>query len=187
MKPIDESDQTWPGLPREGDRPKIISLTTQVDERGWLVEGTHSYDLPPTVMPVGSRWASLDLSVPPRFGQVYLVHSRVRGTVRGFHRHRILYDAFQLAAGSAKFVVWSGIVAGDGKSAVVGDLIEVVLTLEAPKLLIVPSLWYHGWVALEDRTTVVSVGTELYNPVNPDEQRVPFDILGDAVWTVKNR
>lgn len=181
-------------------KPRVIDLTVRADDRGWLVEGTHNYDLPQD-----DRRGSNKEDFMPRFGQLYLVHSRVRGTVRGFHRHTMLWDYFQVAAGTAKFIVWSGkigerhevrtaefeveetLVLGDGRTLDVYSTMEVVLTVEAPKLLIVPSGLWHGWVALEDNTTVVSVASELYNRENPDEERIAWDILGADVWLVKNK
>ena len=141
------------------DRPTVIDLTLHADDRGWLFEGTHRYELPidTDVLHLGNAAGRVDSY---RFGQLYLVHSRVRGTVRAFHRHRVLWDLFQPAAGAAKFVVWRGqiyerealvcdpeVPAGqrtilrDGRMLEVFDQVEVVLTIEAPKLLIVPPGW----------------------------------------------
>jgi len=75
----------------------------------------------------------------------------------------------------------------DGRIVEVNELIEVVLSVEAPKLLIVPPFWYHGWVALEDKTSVVSIGSELYDSEKPDEERVPWDVLGPERWQVHNQ
>lgn len=155
-------------------RPRIIDLPKHVDDRGWLFEGTHEFELP--------RGAGDPLGA---FGQLYVVHSRTRGTVRAFHRHTRLWDLFQPAAGSAKFVIWKGQVCGAAVE--VDEQLEIVLSVDAPKLLIVPPTWYHGWAALEDHTTIVSVGSELYNRAQPDEERIPWDVLGDDIWTVRNK
>lgn len=182
-------------------RPRVVDLPLHVDDRGWLFEGVHNYDLP-----TDQRYdlSTNALPLPPRFGQVYLVHSRTRGTVRAFHRHQVLWDLFTPAAGAAKFVVWNGrFLAGDdrqmGENSLVRlkmkdggvlevqELIEVVLTVEAPKLLIVPPGWYHGWMALTDGATIVSVGSELYNREKPDEERIPWDTIGIQIWQVQNR
>lgn len=171
-------------------RPRVVDLPLHVDDRGWLFEGVHNFELPQDL-----RFSPFDPDppqpgpnvYPPRFGQVYLVHSRTRGTVRAFHRHQVLWDYFVPGAGAAKFVVWSGKIGHEALYAEVDERLDVILTVEAPKLLIVPPGWYHGWMALTDGTTIVSVGSELYDREKPDEERIPFDILGPEIWQVQNR
>jgi len=177
-------------------KPSLKDLTLHIDDRGWLFEGVHSYELPPDPAVLKTRDMGEGMamaSAPPRFGQVYVVHSRTRGTVRAFHRHRVLWDFFIAVRGSAKFVVAKGDYkqyATLHKGVQFGLLLhepkmEVVLTLARPQLLTVPPGWYHGWMALEDETTILSVGSELYNREAPDEERIPYDALGADIWEVK--
>jgi len=53
-------------------------------------------------------------------------------------------------------------------------------------MIIIPLGIYHGWMSLEDNTIMVSIGSELYNPENPDEVRIPPDSFDD-IWTIKGR
>ena len=48
----------------------------------------------------------------------------------------------------------------------------------------VPPGVYHGWMALEDDTQLISVGSELYDPNNLDEVRVPYTSFGYD-WSVQ--
>jgi dTDP-4-dehydrorhamnose 3,5-epimerase-like enzyme len=61
-----------------------------------------------------------------------------------------------------------------------------VLSERQPSLLIVPPGYWHGWMAIEDETIVLSTGSEVYDRKNPDELRVSPDVFGD-VWAVKGR
>ncbi|MBI3961573.1 MAG: dTDP-4-dehydrorhamnose 3,5-epimerase family protein, partial [Deinococcus sp.] len=55
-----------------------------------------------------------------------------------------------------------------------------------PTLIGVPPGVYHGWMALEDDTQLISTASEVYNRERPDEVRIPPDSFGD-VWTVQGR
>ena len=64
---------------------KIIPLKTFFDDRGYLFEIIHNYEM-------------------TKFGRVYAAGDPVRGTVRAFHKHFISWDHFCILKGSAKFV-----------------------------------------------------------------------------------
>jgi len=142
---------------------ETIPLKVNFDDRGYLFEIIHNYDM-------------------PKFGQVYVVGDPVRGIVRAFHKHDILWDYFCIVKGSAKYVF-----VDDRKDSKTYKQQEIVILSEkSPKMIIIPSGIYHGWMSLEDNTIMVSIGSELYNPENPDEVRIPPDSFGD-IWTIKGR
>ena len=152
---------------------RLIPLERHFDDRGYLYEVIHATD-----------------DFLPKFGQTYVVGSLVRGTVRGFHRHANLWDYFCVVRGTGKFVIALApeaetVAASDAAGILVPDAIETyVLSERQPSLLVVPPGHWHGWVALEDETLVVSTGSHVYNKDNPDEVRVSPNVFGD-VWTVK--
>src|SRR3989304_2093511 len=47
-----------------------------------------------------------------------------------------------------------------------------ILSAEQPKLLTVPPGTFHGWMALDDDTTLLCVGSEVYVREAPDEERI---------------
>ena len=53
-------------------------------------------------------------------------------------------------------------------------------------MIVVPPGVYHGWMALEDDTQLISTASEVYNREKPDEVRIPPESFGD-VWEVKGR
>jgi len=158
--------------PKRGEIEGIrrIPLSLHTDDRGSLVEIARRSGAPG------------DHSVVDEFGQVYLVESPARGTIRGFHRHRDLWDFFFVSVGSAKVIL----VDDREGSRTQHTLQEVVLSRLAPQLLVIPPGIYHGWMSLEDHTQLVSVASEPYDRENPDEERIPPDTYGD-VWTVRGR
>lgn len=159
----------------EIDGVRVIELTRHEDDRGYLYEIIHDRD-----------------EFLPKFGQVYVVSSPVKGTIRAFHKHYQLLDYFCVVRGAAKFVLArmddSAVEACVRESRVCEpDALQTfVLTERKPSLLVVPVHTWHGWMALEDDTVVVATGSEVYNRENPDETRVPPDVFGD-VWTVQGR
>jgi len=145
------------------DGLEIIPLQVNFDDRGYLFEIIHHYDM-------------------PKFGQVYVVGDPVRGIIRAFHKHEILWDYFCIVKGSAKFVF-----VDDRKNSKTYKQQEtVILSEKAPKMVIVPPGVYHGWMSLEDDTIMVSTGSEIYNKEKPDETRISPDTYGD-IWTVKGK
>jgi len=154
---------------------QLIELLRHEDDRGYLYEVIHATD-----------------PFLPKFGQTYVVASTVRDTIRGFHKHRVLWDYFCIIEGAAKFVLSQA-----PEEEVVNAFREnrdlpssltntYVLTARKPSVLVVPPGTWHGWMSLEDDTLLLSTASEVYDRENPDEVRVGPDVFGD-VWTVRGR
>ena len=148
---------------------RIVELIVHVDDRGYLIE-------------IARREGDESHAVIHRFGQVYLVGSIARGTIRAFHKHRELWDWFFVSHGSAKFVL----VDDREGSPTQGEKNSIIAGDRWPRLIIAPPGVFHGWISLEDDTQLVSVASETYNREEPDEERVPPNHFGD-VWTVRGR
>ena len=144
---------------------QFIPLTARVDDRGALIEILRATDPHFT-----------------KFGQVYFVASTTRGTIRAFHKHMDLWDWFFISHGSAKF----GLVDDRSYSLTYEEQNTFVVTGRNPALVVVPPGVYHGWMALEDNTPLISTASEVYNHANPDEVRVPPNSFGFA-WEVQGR
>jgi dTDP-4-dehydrorhamnose 3,5-epimerase len=162
-KPIDISKVKWNVASIKDVR--LAPLTTHTDDRGYLVEIVRHTD-----------------PFLPKFGQVYLVGDFTRGIVRAFHKHAELWDLFFISHGSAKFVL----VDDRQDSPTYGEMNQFVLSHKNHALLVVPPGIYHGWMALEDDTQLLSTASETYNRNKPDEVRVAPETFGD-VWTIKGR
>ena len=144
---------------------KVVKLEPHVDDRGYLIEILRQDDEHFT-----------------KFGQVYIVGDVSRGTVRAFHKHEVLWDYFFITHGSAKFALRD-----DRKnSTTYEEMMTIVIGERNPSLITVPPGVYHGWMALEDDTQLISIASELYNREGPDEERIPADSFGYQ-WEVKGR
>jgi len=148
----------------------VIRLEAHLDDRGYLIEIARC---------VGGEEPH---AIIHKFGQVYLVGDVAKGTVRAFHKHEALWDWFFISHGSAKFVLRDD----RPESPTYGEMMTIVVGERKPSLIAVPPGVYHGWMALEDDTQMVSIASEVYNRARPDEVRIPPDSFGD-VWTVKGR
>ena len=126
----------------------LINLDVNQDPRGSLYEVLHDSDIIPMA----------------RMEQVYIVSNPVRNTIRAFHKHERLWDFFHIIRGSAIFCLVKD-----------RNVVRLVLSERKPQLLVVPPHVYHGWMSLEDNTTLVSIGSEEYDKENPDEDRVKWD------------
>ncbi|MFH1415458.1 MAG: dTDP-4-dehydrorhamnose 3,5-epimerase family protein [Elusimicrobiota bacterium] len=144
---------------------KLVPLEIYMDDRGYLIEIIRSVD------PHFNK-----------FGQVYLVGDMTRGTVRAFHKHDVLWDFFFISHGSAKF----GLYDDRPDSSTYKERAVLVSGERKPSVLVVPPGVFHGWMALEDDTQMISIASEVYNRSNPDEVRVPPDSFGFQ-WEIEGR
>jgi dTDP-4-dehydrorhamnose 3,5-epimerase len=144
---------------------EIVPLIARADDRGYLIEILRAND------PYFTK-----------FGQVYLVGDLTRGTIRAFHKHNVLWDWFFISHGAAKFALYDD----REDSPTRGEMTTVVTSDRNPTLIVVPPGVYHGWMALEDDTQLVSTASEIYNRERPDEVRMPPDSFGYD-WSVKGR
>lgn len=143
----------------------FVALAPNVDDRGYLIEILRATD------PYFTK-----------FGQIYLVGNFARGVVRAFHKHRALWDWFFVSHGAAKFVL----VDDREESPTYGHMNVFVTSGRNPALIAIPPGVFHGWMSLEDDTQLISIASDVYNRVKPDEVRIPPDSFGE-VWTVKGR
>ncbi len=144
---------------------KVVKLAVHMDDRGYLMEIFRASD------PYFTK-----------FGQVYIVGDVSKGTIRAFHKHNVLWDFFFISHGMAKFALKD-----DRPDSPTYEKMETIVTGERnPCLIVVPPGVYHGWMALEDDTQLISIASEVYNHESPDEVRVPPDSFGYE-WKVKGR
>ncbi len=168
--------------------PNLHNLQVNVDDRGLL------YEVLRTDWPALSDHAE-------SIKQVYMVQSIAPMTVRAYHRHVRQVDWYCIVKGSAKFVLFTEDaellpdrngegIAGLGTQHARSVYTQVVtLTAQKPQILICPRGVYHGWMNLEPNTMMLTVANQVYShdPATRDEERVPGDTLGVAIWKVLGR
>jgi len=150
------------------DSPQLIRLEVHEDDRGFLSEILRE-----------------DWGVFPPIKQVYIVGSPLRGTVRAWHKHEKLWDAFCIVKGRARFYCCKR--RDDGTFT---EPMEFILSDKCPSVLIVPPGYFHSWESLSDDCILLSIASECYNRENPDEERIPYDALEEQfgdLWRIKFR
>jgi len=137
-----------------------IPILSHVDDRGFLYQiyGNYEDKFPPVK-------------------RVYFVGNFSKGIIRGFHKHKEEWKSYFVSSGSAKFVV----VDEDNKISV------YILGSRNPAVLIVPPEHFHGWISLEENTTLIGMSNKsLEESLNDDIRTDPFT-FGRELWEVKAR
>jgi dTDP-4-dehydrorhamnose 3,5-epimerase-like enzyme len=143
-----------------GSRAELVPVDTKLDDRGFLCQ---IYG---------------NLGSYPQIKRVYVVGNHSRGVIRGFHKHRGEYKFFFAVSGSAKFVV-----EGDEQE----DLDSFVLSTRRPAVLVVPPGRFHGWVSLDDDTTIIGMSNYTLAESEKDDIRKDPFAFGRKVWETKPR
>jgi dTDP-4-dehydrorhamnose 3,5-epimerase len=134
------------------DGIKIKKLKVIPDERGRLMEMLRADD-----------------SIFIRFGQVYLT-TAYPGAVKAWHYHKRQFDHFVVVKGMMKVVLYDG----REKSPTFREINEFFMGEHNPILLQIPPFVCHGFKCVsEEEAMVINCPTEIYDPQNPDEYRLP--------------
>jgi len=121
------------------------------DERGRLMEILRS-----------------DEEIFQRFGQVYMTTANP-GVVKGWHYHKKQDDYFTCISGVMRLALYDA----REDSPTYKEVNDFTISLDAPMLVRIPRLVYHGFKSVGDKEAVViNVPTLPYNPADPDEYRV---------------
>jgi dTDP-4-dehydrorhamnose 3,5-epimerase len=104
-----------------------------------------------------------------RFGQVY-VTAAYPGVVKAWHYHKKQTDNFICIQGMMKVVLYDSREGSPTK----GQVNEFFLGQWNPARLRIPPNVYHGFKCISTgEALIVNVPTEVYNPKDPDEYRLP--------------
>jgi len=95
------------------------------------------------------------------------------GVIRAWHRHlKGQIDYICCVKGSIKVCAYDGI---DG-SRTKGQIDEILIEGEHPKIIRMPGYYWHGTKCIGDKPSIVMYFiTNLYDYKNPDEERKPWD------------
>ena len=134
------------------DGVKMKTLKVIPDERGRLMEMLRSDD---------------ELFI--QFGQVYMT-TALPGAVKAWHYHKKQFDHFVVVRGMMKVVLYDG----REKSPTFREINEFFMGEHNPILLQIPPSVHHGFKCIsEGEAIVINIPTEVYDPRNPDEYRLP--------------
>lgn len=103
-----------------------------------------------------------------KFGQIY-VTTVLPGVVKAWHYHRRQSDHFFCIFGRLKV----GLYDARSDSPTFKQVQEIIMSFEAPILLKIPPLVYHGFKCIgQEEAGIINIPTEVYNYKEPDECRV---------------
>lgn len=111
--------------------------------------------------------------------RIYCVENLGRGQVRAWHCHRKGATYLYCSSGVVKC---AGINIDDNSNFVSG-----VLSARKPRLFLIPAGWGNGVVSLTENTKIIVLSTLSFDEVLNDDIRLPWDIIGTDIWSVKNR
>ena len=143
---------------------KIYKSSVYVDDRGFVMEAYRK---------------NYFLGNGP-VEQVYFA-SVLKGTVKGFHCHKIHKDRLFVVTGRVKM----GFIDMREESQYYGlsDSITIDSKLN-PCLIEVPPMLYHGMIGISEESIVMNISTHIFDPsdeIKIDPASVSFD------WSTKNR
>lgn len=112
--------------------------------------------------------------------QIYIVQNH-NESIRAFHRHTHLIDVFTLVRGYAKFIFLD--------ISVEEPICQIInVSDKKPTTIVVPKNIFHGWKGSPD-CILVSAANKMYmgegKHEKVDEERIPWDMLGEEVWETK--
>jgi len=107
------------------------------------------------------------------------------GVIKAFHWHEDQDDIWYVADGMARVVMYDRRADSPTKG-----VTQVVYAGEDnPVIILIPSGIAHGYQVLGPKPVMLFYHvTKVYDPKNPDEQRIPFDDPEVGFdWSIKNR
>ena len=120
----------------------------------------------------------LDENKDLTFKRSYIIQNNQPGVVRAFHGHENEGKLFYVPNGAFKFIIMH-MKTKEWK--------EYSLLASVPKILYVPPGYYNGFVSLTPNAILITYSTSSMEESMKDDYRLPYDILGEAVWKIKNR
>lgn len=130
---------------------KVKKLKVIPDDRGRLMEILRSDD-----------------KVFKKFGQVYMT-TAYPDVVKAWHYHKKQDDNFVCVHGKIRLALYDA----RKTSSTYGKIDEFILSTDAPILVTIPKMVYHGFKGVSDHESIViNTPTMPYNHKKPDEYRL---------------
>ena len=158
--------------------PKLINIQSISDDRGLLIPFTDYID-------------------NKLFKRAYIVEDYGKGVIRGLHYHKKEIKVFTIGSGAAKFITLKLPIeiAERNKDEEIrryyednpGIVQSFILSSRHHGALIVPALYANGWVSLEDKTILFSLGSIRWKKAMHDDISINPYIIGEDKWKVIGR
>jgi dTDP-4-dehydrorhamnose 3,5-epimerase-like enzyme len=119
----------------------------------------------------------------PFFKRSYLISNHKAGVVRAFHGHKNEAKMFYVARGTFKFIIMEMTESNTTNQ----NWKEFILSSDKPLLLFVPPKYYNGFVSLTADNLLICFSSSSIDESIKDDYRLPYNDLGEDVWSIKNR
>ena len=107
----------------------------------------------------------------PGFGQVYVTRT-FSGVVKAWYRHRRQVDQIAAVAGAVKLVLYDDRDASPSR----GRLQEIFVGADAPRLVQIPPMVWHGFMAIgRGDALILHLNDRPFDFAAPDEERRASD------------
>jgi dTDP-4-dehydrorhamnose 3,5-epimerase len=115
-----------------------------------------------------------------QFGQVYMTTAKP-GVTKAWHYHKLQTDNFTCISGKMRLALYDA----RPDSPTYKEIQDFEISLDAPLLVQIPPMVYHGFKCVSDtEAIVINTVTLPYNYKNPDEHRVDaFENDIDYDWS----
>jgi dTDP-4-dehydrorhamnose 3,5-epimerase-like enzyme len=131
------------------------------------------------------------------FHRCYVVEDYGKGVIRGLHYHYQEFKIFHICSGAAKFITFwlpEDVAHRNDPDEIAvfarqnpDKIKSFVMSSRHHGVLLVPPKFANGWVSLEDKTILVSLGNLRWNEAKHDDIRIDPMIIGEKTWTVIGR
>jgi dTDP-4-dehydrorhamnose 3,5-epimerase-like enzyme len=152
------------------DIPTLVSFPSYCDDRGFF-----------SIIDNNEIVLSLEKMDGGRLNikRIYYISNHTKGIIRGLHNHKYEYKAYVSIKGTFKIAALKiDIGASSLKTFILSDRVSQVL--------IVPPLWAHGNISLEDNAVLLGMSTSTTQQSLDDDIRYDPYTWGD-IFSVKAR
>jgi dTDP-4-dehydrorhamnose 3,5-epimerase len=98
-----------------------------------------------------------------------------KGVVKAFHFHKNQKDYVICLSGKLRLVTMDQNMR---------DFEEYILSPHNPCVIEIDAYTYHGYQSLEDNSVILYYCDNRFDPDNPDEDRLPWDVIGREIWDI---
>jgi dTDP-4-dehydrorhamnose 3,5-epimerase-like enzyme len=158
--------------------PVLVQIPSISDDRGILIPFTDDID-------------------HALFHRCYVVEDYGKDVIRGLHFHFKEFKIFHIASGAAKFITFflpEEMAVRNNNEEILeyakknpANIRSFVLSSRFHGVLLVPPKYANGWISLEDKTILVSLGNLRWDEAKHDDIRINPYLIDYNYWKVIGR
>lgn len=155
-------------------------------------------------------YSYFDIFGEPTSGQIN-IGNLAGPAIKAFHYHKLQWDHWFCLKGDIHVVIarpkeiWKRVLKdyNDYMDAIINnepvfthlkdddidsmDIRHFYIGEHNPGVLSIPPGWWHGYCNVSQDSSLLYWVTKPYDPKNPDEYRIPWDVFGENFWKPENK